>query len=86
MAAARAAPAREADTRYAPAWVLLARRDCIDAYVLWLLDARDVELRSVRGKGRGPAKRSNTAIQSSATLIDKAVMRTDGLDLYDCKS
>lgn len=55
MAAARAAPAREADTRQPP-WALLARRDCIDAYVLWLLDARDVELRSVSGKGRGPAK------------------------------
>lgn len=54
MAAARAAPAREADTempRHPGA--LLARRDGMDAKVRWL-DARDVRLRSMIGNGKDP--------------------------------
>lgn len=56
MAAARAAPAREAEMlvpRYP--WALLARRDCMDMYVRGL-DVRDVRLRSMIGKGNDPGK------------------------------
>lgn len=50
MAAARAAPAREAETgipRLIP-WALLARRDCIESNVRWL-ETLDVNRRSIIG-------------------------------------
>lgn len=56
MAAARAAPARDAVIPRQP-WALLVRRDCNDAKVLWL-DVRDVKLRSIVGIGKDPGKRS----------------------------
>lgn len=57
MAAARAAPARDAETetpRQVCTWGLLTRRDCNDARVLWL----EAMLLSMMGMVIGPAKRS----------------------------